>query len=57
MPLLISPQRSEPSEYLDLYKRGQTAVPAAPLFHRALSDPALVSRLNVAAMTLGYRLV
>lgn len=42
---------------LALYERGQAAVPAAPLFHRALSDPALVSRLSAAAMTLGYRLV
>jgi hypothetical protein len=32
-------------------------IPAGPLFHRALSDPALVSRLSAAAVTLGYRLV
>jgi hypothetical protein len=42
---------------LALYERGKTAMPAAPLFHRALSDPALLPRLGAAAMTLGYRLV
>jgi len=40
-----------------LYERGQAAVPTAPLFHRALSDPALGTRLSAAAATLGYRLV
>jgi hypothetical protein len=42
---------------LALYERAQTALPAAPVFHRALSDPALVPRLNAAATALGYRLV
>lgn len=42
---------------LALYERGQAAIPAAPLFHRALSDPALLPRLSAAAMTLGYRVV
>jgi hypothetical protein len=42
---------------LSLYERAQNAMPAAPVFHRALSDPALVPRLNAAAATLGYGLV
>jgi hypothetical protein len=42
---------------LALYERAKAAIPGAPLFHRALSDPALLSRLNTAATTLGYRLV
>jgi len=42
---------------LALYERARNAVPAAPVFHRALSDPALVPRLNAAAATLGYGLV
>lgn len=42
---------------LALYERAQDAMPAAPAFHRALSDPALVPRLNAAAATLGYGLV
>ncbi|MGO8996037.1 MAG: RES family NAD+ phosphorylase [Polyangiaceae bacterium] len=42
---------------LALYERAHTALPAAPVFHRALSDPALVPRLNAAATALGYRLV
>jgi len=42
---------------LALYERGETAIPSAPVFHRALSDPALLSRLSTAAMTLGYRIV
>jgi hypothetical protein len=40
-----------------LYERAQTTLPGAPAFHRALSDPALVPRLNAAATALGYRLV
>jgi len=42
---------------LALYERGKAAIPTAPSFHRALSDPALLSRLSAAAMTLGYRVV
>lgn len=42
---------------LVLYERARAALPAAPLFHRALSDVALLQRLSSAAMTLGYRLV
>jgi len=40
-----------------LYERAQSALPSAPSFHRALSDPALVHRLNAAATRLGYGLV
>ncbi len=40
-----------------LYERARAAIPSAPAFHRALSDPALVPRLDVAATRLGYRLV
>ena len=40
-----------------LYERAAGAIPAAPAFHRALSDPALLPRLDAAAATLGYRLV
>jgi hypothetical protein len=40
-----------------LYERARTAMPRAPLFHRALSDPALLLRLNAAATRLGYGLV
>jgi len=32
-------------------------LPSAPIFHRALSDPSLLSRLNAAAATFGYGLV
>jgi hypothetical protein len=39
-----------------LYERAQTAMPAAPSFHRALSDPSLLRRLNNAATTIGYGL-
>lgn len=42
---------------LALYERARAAIPGAPLFHRALSDPALGSRLSAAAAMLGYRLV
>lgn len=42
---------------LALYERAQDVVPAAPLFHRALADPALRQRLDGAAIALGYRLV
>lgn len=40
-----------------LYERAKRAMPAAPVFHRALADPALLPRLNAAATRLGYRLV
>ncbi len=40
-----------------LYERAQSAMPAAPVFHRALADAALLGRLDAAARTLGYRLV
>jgi hypothetical protein len=40
-----------------LYERAQPALPAAPVFHRALSDPALLHRLSAAAARLGYRIV
>ncbi len=40
-----------------LYERAQSALPAAPAFHRALSDPALLPRLNAAADGLGYGMV
>jgi hypothetical protein len=40
-----------------LYERAQNALPAAPTFNRALADPALFYRLQVAAADLGYRLV
>jgi hypothetical protein len=42
---------------LALYERAQLAIPRAPLFHRALADPALLQRLDTAATLLGYRLV
>src|SRR5262245_40391923 len=37
---------------LALYERGRAALPAAPSFHRALSDAALLQRLSSAAVTL-----
>jgi hypothetical protein len=40
-----------------LYERARSAMPRAPLFHRALSDPALLLRLNAAATRLRYGLV
>jgi len=40
-----------------LYERARAVLPAAPLFHRALADPALLLRLNGAATRIGYRLV
>lgn len=40
-----------------LYERAAGALPAAPAFHRALADPALLPRLNAAATRLGYGLV
>ena len=40
-----------------LYERARSALPKAPLFNRALADPAILKRLNRAASELGYRLV
>jgi hypothetical protein len=40
-----------------LYERAGSSLPIAPSFHRPLSDPALLPRLNRAAATLGYGLV
>jgi hypothetical protein len=40
-----------------LYERAARAVPGAPSFHRALSDPAILRRVDAAAVRLGYRLV
>lgn len=40
-----------------LYERAQAALPGAPVFHRALSDPALLPRLDAAALRIGYDLV
>lgn len=40
-----------------LYERARSSLPSAPVFHRALSDPALLSRLDGAAEVLGYGLV
>ena len=42
---------------LALYERAGSTLPAAPVFNRALSDPALARRLSAAAKRLGYRLV
>ncbi len=40
-----------------LYERAEEALPPTPVFHRPLSDPALLSDLDRAARHLGYRLV
>ncbi len=40
-----------------LYERAFDAVPAEPVFHRALADPALLGLLNRNARDLGYGLV
>ncbi len=40
-----------------LYERALEALPATPVFHRPLRDPALLSDLERAARHLGYRLV
>ncbi len=40
-----------------IYERAEGALPAVPLFHRALADPVLLSPLRTAAQVLGYRLV
>ncbi|HEV7517688.1 MAG TPA: RES family NAD+ phosphorylase [Thermoanaerobaculia bacterium] len=40
-----------------LYERALAALPPTPVFHRPLSDPALLSDLERVARHLGYRLV
>lgn len=40
-----------------LYERAATALPTAPVFNRALADPALLPRLSAAANRLGYGIV
>ena len=40
-----------------LYERARTAIPSAPIFHRALADPSLLTPLQNIAHDLGYRLV
>ena len=40
-----------------LYERAQAALPAVPVFDRALGDAALVPRLGAAATRLGYGIV
>jgi len=40
-----------------LYERALAGLPATPIFHRPLSDPALLSDLERVARHLGYRLV
>jgi hypothetical protein len=47
--------RHRPS--LALYERGAAAIPAHPLFHRALADQALRLTLRNAAVTLNYLLL
>ena len=39
-----------------LFERARSAIPPAPAFHRALSDPGLLLRLDAAAAQLGYQL-
>ena len=40
-----------------LYQNARPAIPASPIFNRALSDPALASRVGSAARALGYSVV
>jgi hypothetical protein len=40
-----------------LYERARSAVPAKPMFNRALSDPALLPLITAAAREFGYALV
>lgn len=40
-----------------LYERARTAIPATPLFHRALADLALFGRLDRAATVIDYTLL
>jgi hypothetical protein len=39
------------------YERATNAIPTAPVFHRALNDPALLTSLQNVAATVGYRLI
>ena len=55
--LLYSSSMHANQPSIALYERGGGALPSAPIFHRALSDPSLLSRLNAAAGTLGYGLI
>lgn len=45
------------SPSMALFERSRHAMPAAPIFNRALADPALLRRLATAATELGYKLV
>ena len=40
-----------------LYERARSALPAAPIFSRALADAALLSRLDAVSLRLGYALI
>jgi hypothetical protein len=40
-----------------LFERAQGAIPPAPVFNRALNDPALAMRLGTAAAPVGYKIV
>lgn len=40
-----------------LYERSLSAMPTTPLFHRQLSDPAVLNRLKNACRAVGYTLV
>ncbi len=40
-----------------LHERAASAIPAAPTFHRALNDPALVTALENVASQIGYGLI
>jgi hypothetical protein len=42
---------------LALYERAKSALSLAPVFHRALNDPALQSVIDAAAVEIGYGLV
>ena len=55
--LLYSSSMHANQPSIALYERGAGALPPAPIFNRALSDPSLLSRLNAAAAALGYGLV
>ena len=42
---------------LALYERAATALPALPVFHRALADRAMTPFVANAALEVGYRVV
>ncbi len=46
-----------PRPAVALYERAFDALPAEPVFHRPLDDPALLGILNRTARDLGYGLV